>query len=57
MPKRTVTRLIRKASLPLWKRDQLEMRAIDQLLAAFEPRRRPRRPQATARRSAGRRPR
>ena len=56
MPKRTTTRLIRKATLPLWKRDQLEMRAIDTLLAVFEPKRRPR-ARAAARPRAIRRPR
>jgi hypothetical protein len=49
MPRQTVKRIIRDATLPVWKRDQLEMRAVDKLLAVFEPKRRQRRARATSR--------
>lgn len=43
MPRRNAKRIIRDATLPLWKRDQLEMRAVNTLLAVFEPKQRRRR--------------
>ena len=49
MPRRTVKRIIRDATRPMWKRDQLEMRAVDKLLAVFEPKRRQRRAPAASR--------
>jgi nucleotide-binding universal stress UspA family protein len=49
MPKRTTKRILRAATLLLSKRDQLEMRAVDTLLAAFERKRKPRRAGASRR--------
>ena len=49
MPRTTAKRILRTVTLPLWKRDQLEMRAIDRLLAVFEPKRTHRRARATTR--------
>lgn len=57
MSKATTKRVIRNATLPLWERDQLEMRAVDKLLAVFEPKRRPTRASAAARPRPARRPR
>ena len=55
MARRTTKRLISAVTLPLWKRDQLEMRAVNRLLAALAPQRKPRRAGATRRARSTRR--
>jgi len=55
MARRTTKRLISAVTLPLWKRDQLEMRAVNQLLGVLAPQRKPRRAGATRRARSTRR--
>ena len=45
MSRKPVTRIVRAMTDRLWERDRLQMRAVDALLSAGEPkRRRPKRP-------------
>jgi hypothetical protein len=45
MSMKTGKRIVRAATRRLWERDRLQMRAVDALLSAVEPkRRRPKRP-------------
>jgi len=47
MSRKPVTRIVRAVTDRLWERDRLQMRAMDALLSAIEPkRRRPGRPSA-----------
>jgi hypothetical protein len=49
MPRKPRTRVVRAVTDRLWERDRLQMRAVDALLSAVEPkRRRPKRPRPQA---------
>jgi hypothetical protein len=48
MPRRKTERIIHAATRPLWKRDELEMRAVNAVFSVIEPK--PRRRRTTTKR-------